>query len=83
MGVEPIFNETRLVPSVKCCVCSRIEKKDNVLMVKQNSIENNSSKSRVLMVSGLWIKNMDMQKMKLFMINHQQQLSSNNLILVK
>jgi hypothetical protein len=35
------------------------------------------------MVSGLWIQNVGMQKMKLFMINRQQQLSSNNLILVK
>ncbi len=28
MGVEHIFNETRLVPSIKCCVSSKIEKKN-------------------------------------------------------
>jgi hypothetical protein len=35
------------------------------------------------MVSGLWIQNVAMQKMKLFMLTYQQQLSSNSLILVK
>jgi hypothetical protein len=35
------------------------------------------------MVSGLWIQNVGMQKMNLLMLNYQQQLSFNNLILVK
>jgi hypothetical protein len=36
-----------------------------------------------MMISGLWIQNVGMQKMKLFMFNYQQQRSSNNLILIK
>jgi hypothetical protein len=55
MNVEPIFNETRLVPSIKCCVCSKIEKKDNVLVVKWDSIEKHLSKSKVL--DGKWFMN--------------------------
>jgi hypothetical protein len=35
------------------------------------------------MVSGIWIQNVDMKKMKLQMFNYLQQLSSSNLILVK
>jgi len=52
MGAKPIFNETRLVPFIKCCVCSRIEKKDNVLVVKWDSIEKYLSKSKVF--DGKW-----------------------------
>jgi len=40
-------------------------------------------KKKLLIVSGLWIQNVGMQKMKLFMLNCQQQLFFNSLILVK
>jgi hypothetical protein len=40
-------------------------------------------KRKFMMVSGLWIQNVGMQKMKLLMVSYQQQLSSNSLILVK
>jgi hypothetical protein len=36
-----------------------------------------------LIVSGIWIQNVDMQKMKLQMFNYLQQLPSSNLILVE
>jgi len=52
MGAEPIFNEIRLVPSIKCCVCSRIEKKYNVLVVKWDSIEKYLNKSKFF--DGKW-----------------------------
>jgi hypothetical protein len=51
MGVEHIFNETRLVPSIKCCVSSKIEKK-TCLVVKWDSIEKHISKIKVL--DGKW-----------------------------
>ncbi len=35
------------------------------------------------MVSGIWIQNVGMHKMKLHMFNYLQQLSSNNFILVR
>jgi hypothetical protein len=37
--VELIFNEARLVTFVKCHVCSKIEKKNKVLVAKWDSIE--------------------------------------------
>jgi hypothetical protein len=48
MGLEPIFNETRLVPSITCCVYSKIEQKGNVLVVKWDSIEKHLNKNKVL-----------------------------------
>jgi len=81
--VEPIFNEARLVTSMKCHVYSKIEKKDKVLVVKWDSIEKHARKKKFMMLSGLWIQNVGMQKMKLLMVSYQQQLFSNSLILVK
>ncbi len=49
---KPIFNEARLVTSTKCHVCSKIEKKDKVLMVKWDSIEKHASKTKAL--DGKW-----------------------------
>jgi hypothetical protein len=62
--VEPIFNEAGLVTSMKCCVYSKIEKKDKVLVVNWDSFEKHASKRKLPMVSGLWIQNVGMQKMK-------------------
>ncbi len=45
--VEPIFNEARLVTSMKCHVYSKIEKKDKVLVVKWDSIEKHARKKKV------------------------------------
>jgi hypothetical protein len=45
--VEPIFNEARLVTSMKCHVYSQIEKKDKVLVVKWDSIEKHARKKKV------------------------------------
>jgi hypothetical protein len=41
-----IFNETRLVPFMKCCVCSKIEKRDKVLVAKWDSIEKHVGKKK-------------------------------------
>jgi hypothetical protein len=43
--------------------------KDNFLVVQWDSIEKQTSKAKFLMVSGLWIQNVGMQKMKLLMLN--------------
>jgi hypothetical protein len=50
--VEPIFNEAWLITYVKCCVCSRIEKKYKVLVAKWNSIEKHAGKRKTL--DGKW-----------------------------
>jgi hypothetical protein len=68
---EPIFNEIGLVISMKCYVYSKIEKRDKVLVAKWDSIENHVSKKKLMVLSGLWIQNVGMQKMKLFMFNYQ------------
>ncbi len=81
--VKPIFNEARLVTFMKYCVYSKIEKKDKVLVVKWDSIEKHASKKKTHDGKWLWIQNVGKQKIKLLMLNYQQQLSSNNLILVK
>jgi hypothetical protein len=60
-----------------------LKKKDKVLVVKWDSIDKHASKKKTF--NGKW--SMDPKcghaKMKLFMLNCQQQLFSNNLILVK
>jgi len=66
---QPIFNEVRLVTFIKCHVCSKIEKKNKVLVAKWDSTETHASKKKLMMVSGLWIQNVGMQKMKMFMFN--------------
>jgi len=43
--------------------------KDNFLVVQWDSIEKQTCKAKFLMVSGLWIQNAGMQKMKLLMLN--------------
>jgi len=47
------------------------------------SINKHVGKGKLLMVSGLWIQNVGMQKMKSLMFNYKQLLSSNSLILVR
>ncbi len=80
---ESIFNEVGLVTSIKCHVCSRIEKENKVLVVKWDSIEKHACKKKV--PNGKWF--MDPKcghaKNELFMLNCQQQLFSNSLILVR
>jgi hypothetical protein len=53
--VEPIFNEAGLVISMKCCVYSKIEKKDKVLVVKWDSIEKHVCKKKTH--DGKWFTN--------------------------
>ncbi len=81
--VKPIFNEAGLVTSIKCYVCSRIEKEDKVLVAKWDSIEKHAGKKKAL--NGKWF--MDPKcghaKNELFMFNCQQQLFTNSLILVR
>jgi hypothetical protein len=77
-----ICNEIELVISMKCHVCSKIEK-DEVLVLKWDSIEKHAGKRKV--PNGKWFMDpkVGMQKMKLLMLSYQQQLSSNILILVR
>ncbi len=50
--VEPIFNETGLVTSMKCCICYKIEKKDKVLVAKWDSINKHVGKRKAF--NGKW-----------------------------
>ncbi len=43
---QPIFNEVRLVIFIKCHVCSKIEKKNKVLVAKWDSTETHASKKK-------------------------------------
>jgi hypothetical protein len=68
--VEPIFSEARMATLVECCVCSKIKKKDKFLVQSGIPLRIMHGKGRLLMVSGLWIQNVGMQKMKLLMFNY-------------
>ncbi len=50
--VEPIFNEVGMVAFVKCCVCSKIENKNKVLVAKWDSIEKHVRKRKT--PNGKW-----------------------------
>jgi hypothetical protein len=60
--VEPIFSEAKMVTSMKCCVYSKIGKKDKVLVQSGIKLRIMHGKGKPLMVSGLWIQNVGMQK---------------------
>jgi hypothetical protein len=81
--IEPIFNEVGMVIFLICYVCSKIENKNKVWWLNEIPLINMQGKGKLLMVNGLWVQNVGMQKMKLLMLNYQQQLSFNSLILVK
>jgi len=49
---KPIFNEVGLVNFMKCHVCSKIEKKDKVLVAKWDSIEKHAGKRKA--INGKW-----------------------------
>jgi hypothetical protein len=66
------FNEVGLITFVKCHVCSKIERKTRFWWPSAISSRNMLIKGKKLMVSGLWIQNLGLQKMKLFMFNFQQ-----------
>ncbi len=46
---------------------------DNFLVVQWDSIKKHASKAKLLMVNGLSIQNVGMQKMKLLMLNSQRE----------
>jgi hypothetical protein len=62
--VEPIFNEFGLVFTMRCCVYTKIERKEKNWVVKWNLLLNIQVKRRVMMVSGSWIQNVCMLKME-------------------
>jgi hypothetical protein len=68
--VDSIFSEARMVTWMKCCVCSKIEKNFKVLMQSGIPLWIMHRKGKLLMVSGLWIQNVGMQKMKLLMLSY-------------
>ncbi len=43
---KPIFNKAKVVTFVKCHICSQIEKKDKILVVKWDSIDKHASKKK-------------------------------------
>ncbi len=43
---KPIFNEVGLITSMKCRVCSKIKKKNKVLVVKWDSIDKHAGKRK-------------------------------------
>jgi hypothetical protein len=49
---KPIFSEIRLITYVKCHVCSKIKKKDKVLVTKWDSIMKHVGKRKAL--DGKW-----------------------------
>jgi len=49
---KPIFNEIRLVISMKCHVCFKVENKDKLLVAKWDSIEKHEGKRKVF--NGKW-----------------------------
>ncbi len=51
---DPICNEFGIVTFVKCCVCSKFEKKEKVLVVEWYSIKKDVSKRKAL--NGKWFK---------------------------
>ncbi len=50
--IEPIFNEVGMVTFMKCHVCSKIEKKNKVLVAKWDSIEKRARKRKT--ANGKW-----------------------------
>jgi hypothetical protein len=51
--VEPIFKEVGLVSIVRCCVCTRIQRKEKKLITKWDSIKKHASKRKGF--DGKWI----------------------------
>jgi hypothetical protein len=51
--VKPIFNEVGLVSTVKCHVCTKIERKGKKLIVKRNFIEKHVCKRKGF--DGIWL----------------------------
>ncbi len=50
---KPIFNEVGLVSTTKCYVCTKIERKENNLVVKKDFIEQHVGKRKGF--DGKWI----------------------------
>ncbi len=65
------------------CFILKLKRRTRLWWLSGIPLKSIQLKRKLLMVSGLWIQNVAMQKMKLFMLTYQQQLSSNSLILVK
>jgi hypothetical protein len=55
---DPICNEVGLVIFVKCCVCSKFEKKEKVLVIKWFSIKKDVSIRKA--PNGKWFKDFKM-----------------------
>ncbi len=64
--VEPIFYKVGLVFTMKCYVCTIIEREKKNWLLNGILLKNISVKEWVLMVSGPWIQNVCMLKMRLF-----------------
>jgi len=58
---KPIFNEIRLVISMKCHVCFKIEK-TSFWWLNGIPLRSMKVKGKFLMENGLWIQNVGMQK---------------------
>jgi hypothetical protein len=55
--VKPILNEVGLVGNVKCCVCTNIERKEKVFVIKWDSIEKYTSNRKIL--NGKWFMDLE------------------------
>jgi hypothetical protein len=69
---KPNFNQVRLITFVKCHFFPKLKRKTRFLWPGVISLRNMLIKGKHLMVSGLWIQNVGLKKMKLFMFNCQQ-----------
>jgi hypothetical protein len=80
---KPIFHEVGPISTLIFHVCTKIESKEKNLVVKWDLLINIQVKRRVLMVSGSWIQNVCMLKMKSLMHNCLQPLSSSSCVMVR
>jgi len=62
--IEPIFNEVGLASTMRCHVCTIIERKEKNWFLNGILLKNIQVKKWVLMVSGPWIQNVCMLKMR-------------------
>jgi hypothetical protein len=51
--IEPIFNEVHVVSIMKCCVCTKIKRKEKIMVTKWDFIEKHASKRKGSV--GKWI----------------------------
>jgi hypothetical protein len=54
------FNEVGVVFVMKCCVYTKIKRKEKIMVAKWDFIEEHASKKRVPMINRSWIQNVCM-----------------------